>query len=210
MSTHAKSYIWGAPGARGGPHLLDALVHVFQEAPVRMQAPERESLTGPVPLQSQTHSPALGVLLVCGRFWVPPFRLVDPGVQDIHLQRRSQPRKGSAPSPLMRRCPAPPTAPPLLYLRGWGALSLPLLQVLGPPTCSLELLDASILSHHGPGLRPRSGTAAGQPCPCPHNRAGRQAGPGDRSQPHIGIGGLVADGGLGGRGSRPRPGPFPV
>ena len=56
--------------------------------------------------------------------------------------------------------------------------------------CPLELLDTGILSHPGSGLRPGPGMAAGQPCPCPHHRAG--------SQPHIGIGGLGADGGQGG------------
>lgn len=110
MSTHANSYIWGVPGLRG-PHFLDALIHVFQEALVHTQAPEWGGLTGQVAPPSQTHSPVPGVLLVCGRFRVSSFRLVDPGVQHVHLQKESQPRERSAPSTLMRTCPAPSTPP---------------------------------------------------------------------------------------------------
>lgn len=94
-----------------GPHFLDALIHVFQEAVVHTQASEWGGLTGQVAPRGQTHSPVPGVLLVCGRFWVSPFWLVDPGVQDVHLQRQSQPRERSAPFTLMRTCPAP-SAPP--------------------------------------------------------------------------------------------------
>lgn len=75
----------GARGLQRCPHLLDALIHVFQEALVHTQAPKREDLVGWVTPQSQNCSPTFGVWLVCGRSWVPPFRFVDPGIQDVHL-----------------------------------------------------------------------------------------------------------------------------
>lgn len=79
-------------------HLLDALIHVFQEALVHSQAPKREDLVGWVTPQSQNCSPTFGVWLVCGRSWVPPSRFVDPGIQDVHLEKGSQPREESVPS----------------------------------------------------------------------------------------------------------------
>jgi hypothetical protein len=189
-------------------HLWDALIHIFQGTLGHAQAPERDGLMCQVTPWSQNCSPTLWILLVCGRSWVPVFRLADPGVQDVHLEGGSRPREGSAPFTLSRVCPVPSTLPHggQLYLRSWSHLSLSFLQFLGARVCPLAFLDAGILSHYGSGPRSKSGTTDGQPCPCPHHRAGSQAGPGDCSQAHIGIGGLRTNGehcgGHGGGGRR--------
>lgn len=92
-------------GVLRGPHFLDSLIHIVQEAIIHSQAPEWEGLVGLVTSQSWNSSSALGVQLVCGRSQVPLFRLPDPGVQAVHLEGGSPLKEGwttpSTPQPTL-------------------------------------------------------------------------------------------------------------
>jgi hypothetical protein len=105
------------------------------------------------------------------------------------------PRTGSAPSNL--------PYPGRRYLSSWDHLSL-LLQFLAALLCPFVLLDAGIF-----GPRTKPGTTNGQLCSSPHHRASSQAGPGNCSQPHIGISGLRASRRCSCRSSRRGPGQLP-